>query len=452
VGVVGLGYVGLATATAFAAHGIDVVGFDIDARRRRAVAGGRSPVFDPGLPELLRSVTKSGRFTVASTLQTVIDNSDLIFLSVPTPSRPNGAIDLAFLRSAASAVGTAIGSTRGWVSVIVKSTVLPGTVDRVVEPILQRRSGRVPGADFGVGSNPEFLSEGTMVEDATHPHRVIIGISEPRTERLLRAVYSRFDAPILTMSRSAAELVKYASNGMLATRVSYANEIARVAELAGVDVYQVMEGVGLDPRIGPLFLRAGPGFGGSCFTKDLRALVAFGRAGGLPMDLAVSVLAVNESQARHIVDMAAREVGVLRRRKVALLGLAFKAETDDVRDSRAYPLLKELLRRGARPILHDPRATANFLRGLPDHEGSAGKFVVATSAKTALATADLAIIQCDWKQYAQLPASAWARLHRATVIDARRSLDPRKLKLANVRYVAVGLGRPGAAATTPGLR
>ncbi len=436
VGVVGLGYVGLTTAAAFAARGRTVVGYDSDPARRAVVRAGRAPVQEPGLSALLRRAVRAGRLAVADDPIDLARRSDLVFVCVPTPSRSDGSIDLSYVRAACRTVGGSLRKVRGWRAVVLKSTVVPGTTDGVAGPILARASRRTLGRTLGAASNPEFLAEGTAVRDALAPSRIVLGVSDARTEAALRAAYRGFRASTVVLSPTAAELVKYGSNAMLATRVSFANELAGLAERLRVDVYPVMRAIGLDPRIGPRFLDAGPGFGGSCFTKDLRALLA--QASSLRVALPVSsgALSVNASQAIHVVDLAERAAGSLRGVKVALLGLSFKPGTGDVRESRAFPMLRELLRRGARVRLHDPEAGPSFVALLGPRPG--GRVRLVPDLASAIRGADLALIQCDWDSYRRAPVSLWGRLARKLVVDARRTLDPAALARSGVRYVAVG--------------
>ncbi len=440
IGVVGLGHVGLATACAFATHGLAVTGYDVDADTRTRLSRGQSPWFEPGLATLLRAQVKAHRLAVTDSASALVRATDLVFLCVPTPSAATGAIDLSFVRGAAEAVGDSLRGAGHWVSVVLKSTTLPGTVDRVLVPALEGRSGLRAGTDFGAASNPEFLAEGTLIADALHPSRIVVGTRDSRTARLLREAYAGFGAPVLTLSPAGAELVKYAANAMLATRVSFANEFARLAEQSGTDVVPVLEAIGRDPRIGPLYLRAGPGFGGSCFTKDLRALVEYARELSVDLKIPAATLAVNDAQAARVVVLAEQELGSLSGKTVAVLGLSFKADSDDVADSRAYPIVAELVRRGARAVLYDPRATDRFVRGLPAAAPSVNASDVETAPTLidALTRSDAAIVQTDWPEFRRLAAKEWGRLRQRLVVDARRSVDPAKLLRQNVRYRAIG--------------
>jgi UDPglucose 6-dehydrogenase len=440
VGVVGLGYVGLATALAFARYGRAVVGTDISGPRREELRAGETSMYEPGLAKLLRETVRTDRFRVTDTVEELVASAELIFLCVPTPSREDGSVDLGFVLGATRALGEALRAAGGWRAVVLKSTAVPGTVVESVQPELIRTSGRTPGIDLGVAANPEFLAEGQLVHDALHPARVVLGVADRRTERALLRAYRGFPGVRVLLSPTGAELVKYASNALLATKVSFANEMARLAGTVGVDVYPVLDAVGLDPRLGGHFLRAGPGFGGSCFGKDLRALLAFGAARGVPLEIPRAALSANAAQARHVVDLAERAAGTLRERPVALLGLAFKPDTNDTRESQAYPILYELLRRGARVRLHDPVAMESFRRGLePDVAADARhRLTWSGSVEDAVRGADLAILHDDWKEYRRAPMRGWRALGLRLVVDARRTLSPERLEREGVRYVAVG--------------
>ncbi|MCI4364251.1 MAG: nucleotide sugar dehydrogenase, partial [Thermoplasmata archaeon] len=418
VGVAGLGYVGLATAVGFAHYGRSVVGYDVAPARRAVVARGEAPFFEPGFQAALSRVVRSGRLSVADTPRALLERAEVVFLAVPTPSSKDGEVDLSFVRAACQELGETLRTIVGWRALVVKSTVVPRTTEKVIEPTLRVASGRSSSRSLGVGANPEFLSEGTLLEDALRPARIVVGTTDARTLRSLRAAYRRFPAQLLNLTPAGAELVKYTANALLATKVSFTNEIARFAERSGVDVDAVMAAVGLDPRLGKGFLRAGPGFGGSCFTKDLKALLASAGEMGLRLEIPAAVLSVNESQPVHVVDLAEQTLGTLQGRTIALLGLAFKEETSDVRDSRAYPILRQLLHRGATVVLHDPRAGPAFLADLPPDlaKGQGSSFRLEPNLRATLDAAELAIVQTGWRIYSDLPVAEWRRLRRRAVV------------------------------------
>jgi len=441
IGIVGLGYMGLATGLAFAAHGARVVGYDLKPAVRSSVAAGRAPYREVGLAELLRDQRRTGRFRVVDGLSSLVAESEGIFLCVPTPSRPSGRIDLGPLRRSVAEVGRALRVPSGYRVVVVKSTVVPGTTSTVVAPSLARHSRR-DSSQLGVAANPEFLAEGSLVRDATAPERIVVGTSDRRALAWLRRAYRGFGAPILALSPSGAELVKYSSNAFLALKVSFANEIARLSDRLGVPVDDVMAAVGRDSRIGARFLRAGPGFGGSCFEKDLRALAARSRELGVRLRSAEAALRINAEQLDYVRALVRSALGPLRGRRIALLGLAFKAGTDDVRESRALPIAADLVASGAIVRGHDPAARATF-QSAWDRSGprGPGRLELCESVGAALSGADGAILQADWPEYARWPA-AWTRaMRRPVLLDLRREVDPDSAGRNGLTIVALGAGR-----------
>ncbi|EQD29087.1 nucleotide sugar dehydrogenase, partial [mine drainage metagenome] len=302
MGVAGLGYMGLATALGFAAHGVRVLGYDVRVDLRQSLAAGRAEIHEPGLPDLLRRELRSGRFRVVDSWSELARGASILFLCLPTPAGPGGRIDLRPLADGIRQLGAALRPIPGRRLVVVKSSVTSGTTETILRPLLEAAAGK-SSAELSVATNPEFLAEGTMVGDVLHPERIVIGVSRPRDQRLLRRLYGRFGAPIVTLSTSGAELVKYASNAFLATKVTLANEFARVAETVGVDVDPVMAAVGLDSRIGGKFLAAGPGFGGSCFEKDIRAVLGSAHRSGLRLPALEAVVRSNAGQAAHAYSL-----------------------------------------------------------------------------------------------------------------------------------------------------
>jgi UDPglucose 6-dehydrogenase len=440
VGVEGLGYMGLATALAFCAKGYHVTGYDLSTRVRSAVRRGTSPFWEPGLSRLLRTSLRNGRLHVAVTPKRLVDDSEVIFLCLPTPSRRSGAIDLRAVRTGARELGRALRGARSRRVVAIKSTVVPGTTERIVEPILRRSSGS-SARRLGVAACPEFLAEGSMVHDALHPERVVIGTSEAWTARVLCSLFGPFHAPIHVLTPSGAELVKYSANSFLALKVSFANEVSRMAEALGTDVDSVLGAVGQDPRIGSRFLRAGPGFGGSCFTKDLRAITARARELGSRFRSAEAALVINADQTEHAFRLVQGAAGRLKGKRIAFLGLAFKANTDDVRESRAFPILRALSAAGARVVAHDPVATARFQEvwGRPTN-GRAGRVRFVRSVEGALTGADLAVLHTDWPDYARWPVRWTRRMRRPLLVDLRRAVPARVARAAGLRVIALGNG------------
>lgn len=443
VGIVGLGYMGLATGLAFAARGHRVVGYDIKPEVRTAVGAASAPYREAGLAKLLRDERRAHRFEVVDSIGDLVARAEGIFLCVPTPSRPSGRIDLRPMKQSAAEVGSAIRSARGYRLVVVKSTVVPGTTEGVVAPIVRRRSGRSP-REIGIASNPEFLAEGSLVHDALFPDRVVIGAGDARSRSWLGRAYRPFRSPIYSLTPSGAELVKYSANAFLALKVSFANEISRVSDRLGVHIDAVMDAVGHDPRIGERFLRAGPGFGGSCFEKDVQALVKRSADLGVRLRTGETALRVNEDQIRYAVDLIRSAVGSLRGKELALLGLAFKAGTDDVRESRAIPLARALKDLGAVLRGHDPVAMANFRRiWTEQYPRDRDAIRLCETVDEALKGADAAIVQADWPAYRKWNP-AWARaMKRPLVIDLRRGIGGVAARRAGIELVGLGAGGDG---------
>jgi UDPglucose 6-dehydrogenase len=444
IGIYGLGYMGLATGLAFATRGFPVAGYDIKAEVRSSVSSGESPYREAGLPELLRKQARSGRFSVAAEPEELVGVAQGIFLCLPTPSLSSGRIDLRALKAGTREIGKALRSVNEYRVVIVKSTVVPGTTETIVEPLLRRLSTKA-ARELGVASNPEFLAEGTMVRDATYPTRIVAGTRDLRARAWLRRVYAPFHAPVYFLTPSGAELVKYASNAFLALKVSFANEASRMAEKLGLDIDKVMQAVGADPRIGRRFLRAGPGFGGSCFEKDLEALIVRARELGVRFRSGETALAINRDQAEHVMSLVQSAAGPLDGKTVAVLGVAFKEGTDDVRESRAFPLVEGLLRSGARVRVHDPFALEHFRTEWERrHEDGSGPVQFSRSVLESLTGADVAVLQTDWPEYRRWRPEWTRRMREPLLVDLRRSIDARTGGRSGLRIVSLGVGSVAA--------
>ncbi len=439
-GIVGLGYMGLATGLGFAAHGLSVLGYDKSPEVCASVARGSAPYKEAGLRDLLRSELRSRRFGVVDSVEELVERSEGIFLCVPTPSLRSGRIDLRSLKNCAEQVGSALKKTTGYRLIVVKSTVVPGTTSDIVGPIIWQRSGRSPRR-VGIAANPEFLAEGAVVHDALFPYRVVLGTDDPRSLAWLEKAYRPFRAPVFSLTPTGAELVKYSANSFLALKVSFANEISRLADRLGESIDAVMSAVGQDPRIGSRFLQAGPGFGGSCFEKDLQALRMRSADLGVPLRSAETALQINEDQLTYSMDLIRATVGPLSGKRVALLGLSFKAGTDDVRGSRALLIAQRLVRARATVRCHDPQALENFRRAwqrLPSPAG--GTLELFDSVEETLAGVDAAILQAGWQAYQDWRPS-WSRvMKRPLLVDLRRALDPVIARRAGLTIVGLGAG------------
>jgi UDPglucose 6-dehydrogenase len=440
VGVVGLGYMGLVTGLAFAAYGNRVTGYDIRQDVGASISRGTTPHKERGLSGLLSAQLRSGRFSVVNDVESLVRSSEGIFLCLPTPALASGAIDLRPIREGSRELGRALRSVDGYRIVVVKSTVVPSTTETVVEPILRRESGK----DFDeleVAANPEFLAEGTMVHDAMHPDRVVIGTRDHRARLWLKKLYQPFGCVVHVLPPSGAELAKYSSNAFLALKISFANEMSRVAEAVGIDIDPVMESVGADPRIGSRFLSAGPGFGGSCLEKDLRALMTRAHELGLPLRIGEAALTVNEEQTKHVIRLVKSAVKKLAGATVAVLGVAFKAGTDDVRESRAFPIVRALTRDGATVRVHDPLALANFRKEWERLEFPAsGPLRFCRSVREAVTDVDLVIVQADWPEYRRWKLDWTRRMRRPVLLDLRRSVQPRASIHSGLKVIQLGVG------------
>ena len=444
VAIIGGGYVGLCTGAVFAKQGHRVRIVDVLPEKVAAIRRGEAPFHEPGLEDALREVVASGRLTATTDLEAAVRESDFTFLCVGTPQGKDGQSDLTYLRQASAAVGGALRGRRGFHVVVTKSTVPPRTAEDVVRPELEAASGLAMGDDtFQVASNPEFLKEGTAMKDACQPDRIVVGAFSAKAGEAVLSLYDAFDCPKILVDPRTSEMIKYAANAFLALKIGFSNEMANVSERLGIDWYDVANGIGHDPRIGPLFLRAGAGFGGSCFPKDVAAIAHVARTSGAPSRLLQAVLDGNEEQPLVTVKMLREELGELAGKRIALLGLAFKPDTDDVRETRAVPILRALQAAGATVVAHDPAARRTFQAlGVPVE--------MAESAEDALREAHGCIVQTEWADYRRLAPAQFLRLMRApVVVDGRRTFDPATMLAAGVRYRAIGLGRERAAAPSP---
>lgn len=430
--IVGTGYVGLVTGVGLAAIGHTVTCVDYDERKIAAITTGKAPFYEPGLDELLAEQRASGRLQASTNLADSLRDSDVSIIAVGTPSSETG-IDLSYIRQAARAIGEQLPTIAGYHVVVVKSTVVPTTTDTVVRAELEAASGMVSGRDFGLAMNPEFLSEGRAVEDFTKPDRIVIGANTARASSVLAEMYAAFECPVLETTPRNAEMVKYAANALQATLISFSNEIAGICEaVSGLDEGTVMRGVHLDKCWGApggdgksrfagavSYLRAGIGFGGSCFPKDLRALRAFARSEGVDVPILNSVLQVNEKRAGRVVDLLASQIGALHDKRIAVLGLAFKPETDDVRESPGVRISKLLLQRGADVVLHDPMVQVDTVR---DQLGA--NITQAHDVAAAASGADALVIATGWDAYRRLD---WddiaARMRSPVVFDGRQVMS-----------------------------
>lgn len=427
----GAGYVGLSYASAFAELGYDVVGLDIDAAKVAQLSRGSSPIFEPGLEVLLQRGLRSGRLHFSSEYAEVVPDADYVFICVGTPSDSNGAAEMMHIKAAVRSIA---GYARGHTIVINKSTMPVGSAQLVCS-ILEENG--TPDATFTVVANPEFLREGSAVHDIFHPDRVVLGCDDAVAAGRVAALYAPLGAPILITDIRSAEMIKYASNAFLAAKISFINEVARICERLGADVDVVARGMGMDGRIGSQFLRAGAGFGGSCFPKDVRALASMARDAGVNTTMLSAVLETNTEMRTLVVDKMRSHLGDLSGRTLCVLGLAFKPNTDDIREAPALAVIADLLAAGAHVRATDPVANRNVAPLFPDVELLADPYEAATGA-------DAVAIMTEWEAYRAMDLARIAAAMRGRVlIDGRNVLRPSAVTAAGLAYE--GIGRVGLA-------
>ena len=431
VAMIGTGYVGLVSGTCFAEFGADVTCIDVDAGKIDALKQGRIPVYEPGLEQLVAKNVREGRLQFTTDFAQPVGEADLVFIAVGTPSRHgDGYADLSYVYAAAKQIAAHLD---GYTVIVDKSTVPVGTA-RNVERIMRETN---PAADFDVASNPEFLREGAAIADFMRPDRVVIGVESERAEALLRELYrplNLIEAPILVTGIESAELIKYASNAFLATKISFINEMSMLCEQVGADVHAVARGMGLDGRIGKKFLHAGPGYGGSCFPKDTQALVRIAQEHGVSSRIVETVIEVNAAQKARMTKKIREALGGSETGKIiAVLGLTFKPETDDMRDAPSLSILPALLEKGAMIRAHDPQGVHEAKKLLP-----AG-ITYCESIYETFEKADAVVLLTEWNVYRGLDLERVQSLMQGRVFcDLRNVYEPARMAAVGFQYVCVG--------------
>ena len=439
VTIFGTGYVGLVTGTCLAEVGNDVVCVDVDAGKVARLQRGEIPIYEPGLEPLVRANHRSGRLKFTTDADTAMAQAQVVFIAVGTPPDEDGSADLTHVLEVARTIGRALVKPA---VVVNKSTVPVGTADSVRAAIAGELAVRGVGTSFDVVSNPEFLKEGDAVQDCMRPDRIIIGADSPRAVDVLKTLYAPFNRNherIVLMDVRSAELTKYAANAMLATKISFMNEIANIAEQVGADVEQVRRGIGSDPRIGYHFIYPGAGYGGSCFPKDVKALAYSSRAHGHEPKLLDAVEAVNVQQKRKLFALLERHFeGRLAGRTIALWGLAFKPNTDDMRDAPSRTLLDQLWDAGASVRAYDPEATAEAERLF----GVRADLVLCEQPYAALEGADALVVVTEWKEFRSPDLErVRATLKEPVIFDGRNIFEPKAIEAAGIAYYGIGRGR-----------
>ena len=429
ISVIGTGYVGLVTGACLADFGMQVVGVDKDEAKIGALRAGRIPIYEPGLENLLKKNELEGRLSFSTDIPAAIQDSAAVFIAVGTPPLPDGSTDLTFIRQVARSIAE---NLNGYKVIVTKSTVPIGTGQLIAGIV---REGAGSDGEFGVVSNPEFLREGSAIEDFLRPDRVVIGTEDQRALRIMLDIYSPLrnaGVPFVATDVESAELIKYASNSFLATKISFINEMAELCEALGADVEVVAKGMGLDARIGNQFLHPGPGFGGSCFPKDTRAVASIARSNGGRLRIVEAVLDVNEHTQRRMLHKLESAFGTLEGATAAILGLSFKPDTDDVRESPAIAIVRALLERGCGVRAYDPAAMDVCRPHLPQVTFCSSPYEAATGA-------DGLVIVTEWNQFRKLEFDVLRRLlRRPLVVDLRNLYKPQEVADAGLRYVSVG--------------
>jgi UDPglucose 6-dehydrogenase len=433
IAMIGTGYVGLVSGACLSEFGHDVVCVDTDGTKIAALNAGQVPIFEPGLEDVIATNVKAGRLSFTGDLAGVVPKADVVFIAVGTPSRRgDGHADLSYVFAAAEDIAR---SLDGYTVIVTKSTVPVGTSRHVEEIVRKAR----PDAQFDVASNPEFLREGSAIEDFRRPDRIVVGTESERAREVMKEVYRPLylnETPMLFTGRETAELIKYAANGFLATKITFINEMANICEKVGADVQDVARAIGLDGRIGAKFLHAGPGFGGSCFPKDTLALLKTSQQVGAPTRIVEAVVEVNEARKGAMAEKIAEAIGEVRGKTIAVLGLTFKPNTDDMRDAPSLTIIPALRKNGATLRAYDPEGMGEARKHL-DIE-------FCRDAYQALAGADAVVILTEWNEFRALDLDRVKALMKAPLmIDLRNIYGPAQMAAAGFHYFSVG--RPSVA-------
>jgi UDPglucose 6-dehydrogenase len=428
IAIIGSGYVGLVTGACLAEVGHEVICIDNDVRKVKALRSGRIPIYEPGLEQLVQRNVSNHRLSFTGSIEEGVDNSEVIFIAVPTPPQVDGSVDLTYIERVAREIASVLKEYR---VIVDKSTVPVKTGEKVADTI--RRYNKVNG-EFDVVSNPEFLREGCAVADLMEPDRIVIGSNSERALAIMKRVYEPFMAPIMVTDINSAELIKHAANSFLALKISYINALSAICEASGADIEKVADGIGADKRIGRSFLNPGLGYGGSCFPKDVAAFISISEQIGEPFPLLKEVQRINQCQRERFVKRLRNTLWVLKEKRIAVWGLTFKPDTDDVRSSVAVDLVNDLIREGAHVTAYDPKGNErvqelDLCRGLH----------LAGSALEAVEDAETLVLATEWPEFAAIDfAEVHRRMHTPIVFDGRNLFDPNVMRDLGFQYYSVG--------------
>ena len=432
IGIVGLGFVGLSLTGVLASKGYSVVGIDIDKEKCNKIRNGISPFFEPDLEKTLKNGFKK-KLTISNDFS-LIKDCDMIFVTVGTPQKSNGSIELSMIRKATTVIGGILAKSKKNSILLIKSTVIPGTVQNVILPILEKKSGKKAGREFGLISNPEFLQESNAIRDTKYPHVIVLGGYQTKYMKKAKNFFSNLhpNVPIIVTNHQTAEMIKYANNSFLATKISFINQLANICQnIPGANIDDVARTIGLDPRIGKLFLNAGPGYGGSCLPKDVKAIMNFSSKIGVSSLFLNAVEKTNQRQIEHIIKLIEKNCGNLKGKNISILGLAFKPKTEDVRDSMSLKIIEKLLKKQAKVTVHDPMAIENVRKKFKN------KIRYANSISDVLKDSYCGVIMTAWPEYSKITNRNMKNMKKRIIIDSRRILKNPKLDCV---YNAIGIG------------
>ena len=432
IAIVGLGFVGLSLTSVLASKGFNVIGLDIDKEKCNIISKGKSPFFEPELEKTLKKGIKK-KLTISNEFSSIID-CDIIFVTVGTPQKADGSIELSMIKKAISNIGEIFRISKKNPILIIKSTVIPGTVQNVILPILEKQSGKKAGYEFGLVSNPEFLQESSAIRDTKYPHVIVLGGNQTKYMKKIKKFFEYLhpNVPIIVTNHQTAEMIKYANNSFLATKISFINQLANICQnIPGANIDDIAKTIGLDPRIGKLFLNAGPGYGGSCLPKDVKAIMNFSLKSGVSPLFLNAVEKTNQQQIKNIIKLIEKNCGNLKGKNISILGLAFKPKTDDIRDSISLKIIEKLLRKKAKVIVHDPMAIENVKKKFKN------KITYAKTISDALKDSYCGVIMTAWPEYSKINNKNIKNMKKRTIIDSRRIL---KNKNIDCNYYAIGIG------------
>ena len=432
IGIIGLGFVGLSFASVLGSKKYSVIGVDSDKQKVNKILTGKAPFYEPKLDNTLENALKNG-LKITNEINLVTE-CKLIFIAVGTPQRKDGSIDLTMIKKVVKEIGKNLAKTKNIPIIIVKSTVVPETTTKIILPILEKESRKKVGKGFGLITNPEFLRETNAINDTINPHVVVIGGYKDKFTKEVENFYTKFykNISLVNTNHQTAEMIKYANNSFLATKISFINQLANICQnIPGADIDDIARTIGLDPRIGKLFLNAGPGYGGSCLPKDVKAIMNFSSKIGVSPLLLNAVEKTNQQQIEQIIKLIEKHCGNLKGKNISILGLAFKSKTDDIRDSISLKIIEKLLKKQAKVIVHDPMAIENVRKIFKN------KIRYTNSISNALKDSYCGVIMTAWPEYSKITNINMKNMKKRIIIDSQRILKNPKL---NCVYNAIGIG------------